>query len=150
VGRRSVRGFQPNVLRDRRLERGFTQAELARILGLTPGAVKAWEAGRGTPKIETLVKLVDPSVLDIDISALVSVPKGETFLGDLRTLRLITQSQLAERIGLSQTMMGALERGEINLSEDVAEMLAAELDYSLSDIRSAFNRARSRPPHTPV
>ncbi|MBS2993395.1 helix-turn-helix transcriptional regulator, partial [Rhodococcus erythropolis] len=75
---------------------------------------------------------------------------GETFLGDLRTLRLITQSQLAERIGLSQTMMGALERGEINLSEDVAEMLAAELDYSLSDIRSAFNRARKRPPHTPV
>ncbi|WP_249348007.1 helix-turn-helix transcriptional regulator, partial [Rhodococcus erythropolis] len=42
--------------------------------------------------------------------------QGETFLGDLRTLRLITQSQLAERIGLSQTMMGALERGEINLS----------------------------------
>ncbi|MBS2993749.1 helix-turn-helix transcriptional regulator, partial [Rhodococcus erythropolis] len=60
--------------------------------------------------------MVDALVLDIDISALVSVPKGETFLGDLRTLRLITQSQLAERIGLSQTMMGALERGEINLS----------------------------------
>lgn len=150
MGRRSLRGFQPAALRERRLERGFTQAELARILGLTPGAVKAWEANRGTPKIETLAKLVQPGVLDIDISALVSVPEDETFLGDLRTLRLITQSELAERIGLAQTMLGGLERGEINLSDDVAEMLAAELDYSISDIRSAFHRGRIRPPNTPV
>lgn len=61
---------------------------------------------------------------------------GERIREERRHLRL-TQAQLAEAIDISDTYMGAVERGERGLSLDTLVMLAGRLgvtvDYLLSD-----------------
>lgn len=61
---------------------------------------------------------------------------GERIREERRHLRL-TQAQLAEAIDISDTYMGAIERGERGLALDTLVMLAGRLgvtvDYLLSD-----------------
>lgn len=61
---------------------------------------------------------------------------GERIRAERHHLRL-TQAQLAEAIDISDTYMGAIERGERGLSLDTLVMLAKRLgvtvDYLLSD-----------------
>lgn len=65
---------------------------------------------------------------------------GERIREERQHLRL-TQAQLAEAIDISDTYMGAIERGERGLSLDTLIMLAGRLsvtvDYLLSDSVSA-------------
>lgn len=44
-------------IKAKRLESGMTAADLARTIGVTPGAVWLWEQGINTPKAGTLAKL---------------------------------------------------------------------------------------------
>ena len=65
---------------------------------------------------------------------------GERIRSERKHLNL-TQSQLAEAIDISDTYMGAIERGERGLSLDTLVMLATRLgvtvDFLLSDSVSA-------------
>ncbi|GCE38460.1 hypothetical protein Rhow_001512 [Rhodococcus wratislaviensis] len=47
-------------------------------------------------------------------------------------------------------MVGSIERGETALSENVAERLATALNISVAELRTAHQRARSRPPGMPA
>ncbi len=40
-----------------RKRRGWFQADLARLVGVAPSTVGAWESGRRTPNLEALLKL---------------------------------------------------------------------------------------------
>jgi transcriptional regulator with XRE-family HTH domain len=55
------------LLRRRRRELGVTQADLARLAGLSLHGVSDLETGRGNPTLETLVKLTDALGLRIVI-----------------------------------------------------------------------------------
>ena len=46
-------------LSEARKEKGFTQAELARRLGVTAQAVSKWERGNAYPDIELLDEMMD-------------------------------------------------------------------------------------------
>lgn len=57
-----------NFISTLRKEKGFTQKELADMLGVTDKAVSRWETAKNYPDIETLEKLAD--ALDVSISEL--------------------------------------------------------------------------------
>ena len=46
------------LIRSARLQRGMTQAELARRLDTKQSAVARWEAGRVSPRVETLDRIL--------------------------------------------------------------------------------------------
>ncbi|TSD93269.1 helix-turn-helix transcriptional regulator [Skermania sp. ID1734] len=146
--RRITRGFRVDRLVAARKDKGFTQAELARLAGLTTGAVKSWESGRTTPEVANLARILD--ALGLHIADVIDIPVGDRHLGDLRVLALLPQTELARRIGISTTALGELERGEANLSDTVAARLADALGVAESEVREAFVRTRTRPPNTPA
>ena len=47
----------PKKLKAYRLERGYTQKELASLMGVSQNAIYNWENGKREPKMETLIKL---------------------------------------------------------------------------------------------
>lgn len=53
-------------LRQLRTENGYTQAEIAKIVGLQDSTVRMWELGKSEPKIKTLIILADFFGVTID------------------------------------------------------------------------------------
>lgn len=47
----------PKKLKAYRLERGYTQKDLASLMGVSQNAIYNWENGKREPKMETLIKL---------------------------------------------------------------------------------------------
>ena len=61
-------------------------------------------------------------------------------LRELRTVRELSQEELAFRAGLHRNYVGACERGEINLSFRVILQLANGLEVSLSEIVQHYEK----------
>jgi DNA-binding transcriptional regulator YiaG len=55
-GEQGVR-MSPRLLRTLRGRLGISQAELAKLVGVTPGAVAVWEAGRSKPRAATKTRI---------------------------------------------------------------------------------------------
>jgi DNA-binding XRE family transcriptional regulator len=66
---------------------------------------------------------------------------AEYHLGELRRALGITQSELAELIGKSQSAVSQIESGEIGLSLDVLRSIIAQLGGEL-EISAVFNNRR--------
>ena len=65
-------------------------------------------------------------------------------LREIRILAGLTQKELAERSGVSQTMISAVERGEAQVTLIKAKMIANVLGCSLEDLidcKSTIRRA---------
>src|ERR1044072_3185426 len=77
-------GFEPGRLRLARELKGWSQAELARQLGLTPAAVSQFESGATSPGASSLKRLA--TSLDAP-SAFFDLPLTETHEGFFRSLR---------------------------------------------------------------
>ncbi|MDV7136881.1 helix-turn-helix transcriptional regulator [Williamsia muralis] len=148
VSRRVLRGFSPSALTEARTRAGLTQGELARIAGVGRTTLYQWEMGVRSPQVDVLASVA--RALDISLSELVSVPVDERFPGDWRVLRGLTQPQLGVAAGISTTMVGAIERGEAELSEQTARALADALSVNETELRAAYRRARNRPTGTPA
>lgn len=59
-------------LAELRLRRGLTQRDLAKKLGVSPGAVANWEAGLRMPRVPMLCKIA--AVLDVTIDEMLHGP----------------------------------------------------------------------------
>lgn len=59
----------PQILKEMRLEKGFTQKQLAQLLNLSSNIVCEWEKGRCEPSIDTLKRL--STLFDCSIDYLV-------------------------------------------------------------------------------
>ena len=59
-----------NIIRQKRLEKGFTQEQVANYLGVTTPAVSKWEKGTTYPDITLLPALA--RLLDTDLNTLLS------------------------------------------------------------------------------
>ncbi|AZP73470.1 XRE family transcriptional regulator [Pseudomonas poae] len=46
-----------SIITEAREKQGLNQSELARMLGVTPQAVQAWESGRSLPRPKKLVEI---------------------------------------------------------------------------------------------
>ena len=56
AGEQGVR-LSPRLLRSLRVRLGISQAELAKLVGVSTGAVGFWEAGRSKPRTETKTRI---------------------------------------------------------------------------------------------
>lgn len=148
MSRRIMRGFSPDRLAAIRRERNYSLSDLARLANIGRSTLHHWEVGQATPQVDLLARAA--SVLGIEIADLVEVPENERFPGDYRILRGLTQPQLGRETSIPTATLGAIERGEIVPSADVAERLAHTLRIPVDVYRAALHRVRNRPPGTPA
>lgn len=145
--RRVLRGFNAQRFAEVRRDRQFTVSDLARLADVGQSTVHSWEAGRGTPQVDLLARVM--AILDAPIELVVTVPVDERFPGDWRVIRGLTQPQLAAAAGIATTTLRGIERADIGLTEATATKLAELLGVSTEDYQQAYQRARKRPPEPP-
>ena len=148
MSRRVTRGFRRDTFREVRLAAGFSQGELARSAAVSPSTIHHWEAGTKSPQVDRLAHVA--RVLGVRIDALVEIPESDRFPGDWRVLAGLTQPELAAAAGVSTTLVARLERAEVTLSDEACRRLAVALGITERQFRDAFERARTRPPGSPV
>jgi len=56
-----------NLIKERRKVLGLIQAELAKISGISTRTIQLIEQGKMNPSLETLVKVIDPLGLTIEL-----------------------------------------------------------------------------------
>lgn len=146
--RRVLRGFSAERLVHLRERAGLSRGELARLAGVSLGAVQSWETGRATPQVDTLAKAV--AALGVSMGDIVLIEPDQRYLGDLRVFAGMTQPQLAAKAAMSTTALSSVELGHARLTDEVAKRLAAALENSVQEVVDAYERTRTRPPHTPA
>jgi transcriptional regulator with XRE-family HTH domain len=144
VSRRILRGFSREAFVEQRDKAKCSRADLARLADISVGAVFAWETGTATPQVDTLLKVAE--ALSVPIGTFIDLDENDRYLGDLRVLAGLTQPQLAQKVGMSTTSLGTLERGEARLKDEVAQKLAAALGCTVDQVEAAYQRTRQRPP----
>lgn len=94
------------IIKEKRLEKGYTQEQMAELLGITAPAVNKWEKGLSVPDSSMLVSLAEE--LDISVSTLLGEVVQEESLneGNLKSisekleiinLQLIKRSEMRMR-----------------------------------------------------
>ena len=71
-----------NFIYTLRVERGYTQAQIAQLLGVSPAAVSKWENGSTKPKYETLLKLAQ--IFDVKTEELIAGEYIQSFEQELQ------------------------------------------------------------------
>jgi DNA-binding transcriptional regulator YiaG len=131
---------KPEQLKKLRSQFCITQAELARLLSVSPASVTSWEAGKAVPgrkNRRAVAELAASSAEDVDqllgrapaIGAVpVAVRRRGLTAAQIRELRLkigLSQKELAERIGVSVNSISNWETGRTApRTRSVHEMLA--------------------------
>ncbi|MBY4128050.1 helix-turn-helix domain-containing protein [Rhodococcus fascians] len=142
MSRRPLEGFEPSRLLEARLNKGFSQGELALRASVSSASISAWEVGRSTPQVDRLRRVAD--VLGLEMAELIHIPETELKLANLRELAGWTQAQLAQRAGMSTPLLAALERGHASLTDAVCARVAAQLKLPDAAVAEAFERGRTR------
>lgn len=148
MSRRVMRGFDPEDFTRARISAGLSRQDLARLSRTGRATIDNWENGKATPQIDALVRVA--AVLNLTPESFIKIPPDRRYPGDWRVIRGLTQPQLAAATALSTTTIGAIERGEVALTDSNAATIAAILDLTPAAYRAAYERARTRPPGTPA
>lgn len=74
----------PELLREARRARGWSQSQLAAAAGLSQSVIARWESGRVSPRLDSLVKLIEAAGFKLQI--------------DLVDESSIDRDQLSERL----------------------------------------------------
>ncbi len=127
--------FSPDALRDARQAAGYSQAELARLVGVQLVTLKAWESGRRAPKPATQRRVADVLGLGFDD---LEVADARDDLRRLRQARGWTRAEAAERLGLEPFTLQRVEEG-LELPPDPRTM-ARVYGVSRMDLAAAARR----------
>lgn len=148
MSRRSLRGFQPQEFARIRRERNLAVADLSRMAGIGQSTVHAWEAGRGTPTVNLLARVM--KTLNAPIDQVVRINPSERFPSDWRVAKGLEQPELAAAAKIATTTLSGIERASLALTDANAEILSNLLGITAAEYRAAYERARLRPPGTPA
>lgn len=148
MSRRVMRGFDTTEFADARRRRGLSVGELARLAEVGVSTIHAWEAGRSTPQVDLLARVME--ILDAPISQVVPIEPADRYPGDWRVLKGFTQPALAAQAKISTTTLRSIERAEFALTDANAATLAALLGITADEYRASYYCARHRPAGTPV
>ena len=146
--RRVLRGFDAQAFATLRRERGISAGDLSRLAGVSQATVFNWEAGKSTPQVDLLARVMD--ILAATIEQVVPIPADERYPGDWRVLNGLTQPELAAAVKMPTTTLRGIERADAALSDANAAKLAEHLGISVAEYRAAYQRARQRPAGAPV
>ncbi|OKH81398.1 XRE family transcriptional regulator [Mycobacterium sp. SWH-M3] len=144
--RRALRGFSPAAFAAARASRNVSVADLARMANVTHGTIYNWEAGKVTPQVDLLARVMN--YLDAPIENVVIIDPDERYPGDWRVIRGMMQPELAAAAGIATTTLRGIEQASAALTDANAEKLAGLLGISADEYRAAYQRCRQRPPGT--
>lgn len=95
-----------DIIRQKRLEKGFTQEQVAHYLGITTPAVSKWEKGSTYPDIVLLPALA--RLLDTDLNTLLSFQEN---LSDKEVVLFMNEiTEIVERDGFEKGYCLAMEK----------------------------------------
>lgn len=140
--RRHAAPFDGAALRAARVQRGLTQHELARRVGVAGGErVSRWELGVTTPRAVTIGRLA--AALEVSVDDLVP-SDGAVSLRELRTRAGLAPRDLAEATHMSVSTIQRWESGRSSrpLPDPTLQALAKALGVSAEDVAEAISRAR--------
>ncbi|WP_287041581.1 helix-turn-helix transcriptional regulator [Mycobacterium sp.] len=146
--RRVLRGFSAQAFAEIRRTHGISVSDLARLADVSAATIFNWEAGKGTPQVDLLARVM--SILDAPIEDVVTVAAEDRYPGDWRVIKGMTQPQLAAVAKIPTTTLRGIERADAALTDANAAKLAACLDISVEEYQAAYGRARQRPAGTSV
>ncbi|HEV7721277.1 MAG TPA: helix-turn-helix transcriptional regulator [Iamia sp.] len=139
---RAVAGWRPDQLRQIRLDRGLTQAQLGDRVGVSKTTVYLWERagpeGRA-PTAPHLHRLAEVLRLD-DVAALLE-PEAATTPEGLRHLTGRTQIGVAALLGVHHSTVGNFEKGDYWPAKR-AEEWAAAYGVEVADLLWAWSVVR--------
>ena len=135
--------FEPQAFRRARVAAGFTQHELARMVGVAGGErVSRWELGRSTPRPDTLARAA--AVLSVDVEILLVGGEAPRDLRSLRHARGLTLAELAHQVHVSKSTISRWEMGHgfRELAPGTVRLLADALGVSSTTVRTAMGHSR--------
>lgn len=141
MSRSAVRGFSGALVRRLRERYDWTINDLAGKAGVSPQALSTWEGGRNLPSPPLLKRLAD--ALGVPVVELAPVPLAKTLLSDLRIQSRLTQTHVAESLGVARSFVADLEAGRKVYGQDRAAALADLYGVDQELIRIAWERGRS-------
>ncbi len=144
--RRVLRGFNAQAFADARRGRDISVSDLSRMADVSPATIHNWEAGKGTPQVDLLARVM--GYLETPIDQVVTIAAEDRYPGDWRVIRGMTQPELAAAAGIATTTLRGIERADAALTDTNAATLARLLGISVDIYRTAYNRARRRPTNT--
>lgn len=142
--RRVLRGFSAQAFAEARRSSGISVSDLSRLANVAPATIFNWEAGKGSPQVDLLARVL--RAIDVPMGQIVAVPRDERFPSDLRVIKGMTQPELAAAANIATTTLRGIERADAALTEANAAALASQLGISADEYRTAYQRARERPP----
>ncbi|WP_241473843.1 helix-turn-helix transcriptional regulator [Mycolicibacterium neoaurum] len=146
--RRVLRGFDARAFASARKDKGISVSDLSRLADVSQAAIFNWEAGKSTPQVDLLARVM--GILGAPIEQVVPIPADERFPGDWRVAQGLTQPELAAAAKIATTTLRGIERADVGLTDANAGKLATLLGISVEQYRAAYERARRRPPGTSV
>lgn len=136
--------FDPEALRRARTDKGLTQHELARLVGIAGGErVSRWELGTTVPRPEALRHIAE--VLDTDVSALLRPINQRPDLCRLRILAGRSAKELARETHISLSTIRRWEAGNLVQipSEETLQPVAKALGVGVAEVEHALRQARA-------
>ena len=123
------------ILKEARKNHGFTQAEVARKLGVTFQAVSNYERGINNIDDETLARLCNlyeiPFQRTVDS---INYKEIAEKLKQARTKKKLTQSQVAERLGISVKTIRGYETGKVEIPVHQIQLLCGIYDIEVGSV----------------
>lgn len=91
-----------DTIKELRLSRNWTQAELARRLGITRNGVNAWEQGLSTPSLASVIEL--SKVFSVSSDYLLGLSKLNTIsISGLNSNDVALVTELIDRLRMTNT-----------------------------------------------
>ena len=118
------------LIKRKRKEKGLTQDELAKMLGVSRPAVCQFEKETAHPRFETLQKIAD--ALDVPVYEF-SFNEGERIKA-IRETKGLSQDMLADKLGLTSSQINEIEERNSRPSNNVLIQLASALEVPYSDL----------------
>lgn len=124
------------LITQKRVEKGITQGELARLSGFSRYHINSYESGRLLPTILVLKQLAP--ALGCDYKELIDPSLYEDLEGSpltrMRKRYGLTQKELAAKIGRSQKLISAWERESRLANKEMLDRMAKELECEIEDL----------------
>lgn len=144
-------------LRSARKQKKLTQNQIAHMLSISNVSYSAYERAISIPSLDTACQLAD--MLDVSLDYLCDTPfsagkhgrKTSNFQTQLRNERVkqnLSQTALAEKIGVMQTTYSAYERGRIQPGISTVSKLAGALNVSMDYLCGYEDNAPTAPTTT--
>lgn len=139
MSRSGVRHFSGARLRRFRERRGWSVDDLAGKAGVSRQAISSWETSKALPTPALLKRI--SAALRVEIADLVPIPAGDVQISDLRVRAGLTQSEVAQALGVSGTLVVDIERGRKPVNKQRLASLADLYAVDPGDVAVAWGRA---------